>query len=117
WEALVVNDGGTDVAGVIEAVAGAGRIRYLPLGTSIGQAKARNRALREIRGSIVCFLDDDDLYLPEHLQTIVAALGPPQRDVVYTDAGLVLEVVKDGTRQELERSTNPYRHDEFSRAR
>ncbi|MFA7387676.1 MAG: glycosyltransferase, partial [Thiohalobacteraceae bacterium] len=117
WEALVVNDGGTDVAGVIEAVAGAGRIRYLPLGTSIGQAKARNRALREIRGSIVCFLDDDDLYLPEHLQTIVAALGPPQRDVVYTDADLVLEVVKDGTRQELERWTNPYRHDEFSRTR
>lgn len=117
WEALIVNDGGIDVSDVIAQVEHGSRFRYIPLAVSGGQVKARNHALREARGDIVCFLDDDDLFLEDHLETVVKALGSQDRDVVYTDADLVLEVVNDSQRQEVDRWSNPYRHGEYSRAR
>lgn len=117
WEALIVNDGGVDVSDVIARIEHGGRFRYIPLAVSGGQVRARNHALRELRGDIVCFLDDDDLYLEDHLETVVRALASPEHDIVYTDADLVLEVVNDSQRQEVDRWSNPYRHGEYSRAR
>lgn len=117
WEAVVVNDGGVDVSEVISRTCSAGNVRYISLATSGGQAKARNHALRDVRGEIICFLDDDDMYLPEHLEVIVDAFRVAERDVVYTDADLVIETMKNGKRQEVGRRIKPYEHGSFSRAR
>ena len=117
WEAIVVNDGGVDVSDLISRMPYAAQIRYIPLQSSAGQVKARNHALRDLRGDIVCFLDDDDVYLPNHLETVVGALQSLEKTFVYTDADLVLEVVKDGVRREVDRRVAPYRHGEYSRAR
>jgi glycosyltransferase involved in cell wall biosynthesis len=51
-----------------------------------GESSARNVALDHARGEFVAFLDADDAYEPEHLQTAVRYLrGHPECDAVYTD--------------------------------
>ena len=116
WEAIVVNDGGPSVAELAAKADPDRRIRYVEHRRSFGPAAARNLALRLARGDIVCYLDDDDFFRPNHLSTIVAALAKDGRCFVYTDAEIVVEDLLDGKRVTGERG-NPYRHDAYSRER
>ncbi len=68
FEILAIDDGSTD--GTTEAALGAidSRIRYIRVPHG-GRSKARNLGLREAKGRFVAFLDDDDLYLPDKLES------------------------------------------------
>jgi len=49
-------------------------------------AAARNTGLQFANGKYVAYLDDDDIYLPEHLQTLVECLESTHHNAAYTDA-------------------------------
>ena len=114
WEIVLINDGGENVRDIIERLGLEQRVRYLQNARSIGQAKARNKALQTASGEIIVFLDDDDLYLPDHLQTVVAAFQDTSCVFAYTDADVVQEVLRNGQRREVSRSA-AYRHGAYSR--
>jgi glycosyltransferase involved in cell wall biosynthesis len=84
-EAVVVNDGGTDLTGELASAAEAGlRVRSLVLPARRGLAAARNAGIDVARGEFLAFLDDDDLYLPGHLRTAIEMLGSGEADAAYT---------------------------------
>jgi hypothetical protein len=104
WEAIVVNDGGSDISPVLASLPEAeGKIRRIDLQTARGPAAARNAAIKVARGDIVGFLDDDDLHAPGHLEHLVSGLGASNAGFAYTAAELVKESVRDGTRVETGR--------------
>jgi glycosyltransferase involved in cell wall biosynthesis len=87
FETLVVNDGGEDVSSVIEPLASSARVRYFPLAKSIGRCAAANLALRESKGKWIAYLDDDDLYHPDHLATHADFYAKnPEFHATYSDA-------------------------------
>lgn len=49
-----------------------------------GSAATRNRALCCVTTPWVAFLDDDDEFMPRHLETLVAAALLTEADVIYT---------------------------------
>ncbi len=77
-EVLVIGDGVPDVTREILADLGRRdeRIRFFdhPKGPRNGEVY-RHAALKDARGEVVCYLSDDDLWLPEHLETLVALLA------------------------------------------
>ena len=85
FEVLVVNDGEPrDLDGLQEELSD-DRIRILHSGKK-GKPHALNVALEVARGQFIAYLDDDDLYYPWHLETLVAALlNRPSYQLVYTD--------------------------------
>jgi glycosyltransferase involved in cell wall biosynthesis len=86
FEILVVDDGPSeDTASVTAGLADA-RVRYLPQPRNRGVAAARNRGLREARGDLIAFLDDDDEWLPPKLarQVDLFRRSPPDVGLVYT---------------------------------
>jgi glycosyltransferase involved in cell wall biosynthesis len=86
YEILVVNDGGPDAAEAAR-VAGAFGARYVHRAVSGGVAATRNEGLRAARGSIVAYLDDDDLWRPKHLEGLVGLLDArPEAELAYGDA-------------------------------
>lgn len=48
-----------------------------------GSAATRNRALESVRTPLVAFLDDDDEFLPHHLERLYSKLVAVEADVVY----------------------------------
>jgi glycosyltransferase involved in cell wall biosynthesis len=73
YEVIVVDDGSTD--GTRHALEQLGqRIRYV-YQENLGDAGARNRGLRTARGEMVAFLDSDDAWAPEHLETQMGILA------------------------------------------
>lgn len=105
WEAIVVNDGGEDIAAVLEALPAdaAARIGSIRSAHARGQAGARNSGVAAVRGDIVAFLDDDDRYKPNHLESLVAGLRGSGAAVGYTRAEAVWERIVDGKRVDLKR--------------
>lgn len=73
WELLLIDDGSPDQSGALcdEFAAGDDRIRvfHKPNG---GVSSARNVGLEEARGQYLAFLDSDDWFLPEFLQTLLS---------------------------------------------
>jgi len=71
-EVVVVNDGGEDVSSVLsEFSESLIDIKLVDLKRSIGRAGAANIAMINSRGQFVNFLDDDDEFKHDHIQTFI----------------------------------------------
>lgn len=71
-EIVIVDDGSSDaLETMLEPVHG--QIRLIRQ-QNAGVSAARNRGIQESRGEYVCFLDADDLWLPDHLTTLSSAI-------------------------------------------
>lgn len=83
WELLVVDDGSTDDTRAVLAGVEDARIRMFE-DTGRGCCSARNVALKQARGSIIAYLDDDNVMHPDWLKAVVWAFeNRPETDVLY----------------------------------
>ena len=75
-EVVVVNDGGRPVEAAVDHARGLGlSIQLVTHPHRMGLPTARNTGIERARGDYLAFLDDDDVFLPNHLATALAALG------------------------------------------
>lgn len=142
-EVRIGNDGADDLGGALDSLAGAPNRHSVPreagaadsgvrptpraiavtvIRTRAGQpGAARNRAARGARGEALALLDDDDLWLPRHLEALAAALADPALDLVFGDSAIVRETLGAGgerierERRVIARDWDPglMRHDDF----
>jgi len=85
WELLVINDGGEDVRRIVEGFSD-NRIRYFNRKQNRGKASCLNFALERARGDYIAYIDDDDIWYPNHLEVLTEALAEnPDIGVVYSD--------------------------------
>jgi glycosyltransferase involved in cell wall biosynthesis len=78
FEIIVVVDGPNPATEAVLAGIDDPRLRVLLNERSAGPGGARNRGAAEARGEWVAFLDDDDEYMPEMLERMLAAAGSRQ---------------------------------------
>lgn len=86
FEVFVVNDGGENVENIVTSLNKEGKITYIRHGTNRGLATSRNTGIKLARGKYISYLDDDDIFYPSHLETLVNFLELTNYQVAYTDA-------------------------------
>jgi len=99
FETIVINDGSPDTADLERVlVPYRNRIVYLRQPNS-GPSAARNAGIRAAQGDLLALLDSDDLWEPDYLEAQVEFLDQrPEIDVVYCDAVLFGDPVREGRR-------------------
>ena len=96
WELIVVGDACTDDTREVVASFAEPRIRFVDLERNTGeQSGPNNEGFRHSRGSYVAYLNHDDLWLADHLETAVEGIESSGADLVFT---LALSMGADGTR-------------------
>ena len=86
WELLLVDDCSTDggFAYTCEEAKKDERIRPIRQERNAGAAQARNRGIREAKGEIICFLDADDIWMPDKLEKELAFMQEKKAGFVFT---------------------------------
>jgi len=85
FEVVIVNDGSTDSSVSVVESLGDSRIRLINQKNS-GVSAARNRGIDEAKGAFIAFLDADDEWKPEYLETQMSLVRKyPQCDVFVTN--------------------------------
>ena len=101
-QVIVVADGGQDVSDIINSFNDP-RLIFISRKENRGKAFSLNQALARAEGKYIAYLDDDDIYYPHHIETLVDALEE-QTDyqVAYSDLyKTYCKVTPDGSRQVL----------------
>ena len=84
WELIIIDDGGTDNTENVVNEFNDNRIRYERLDSGQGNAAARNLGQSLAKGSIISYLDDDDIWDPDTLLISVNALRDSNRKTMYS---------------------------------
>jgi glycosyltransferase involved in cell wall biosynthesis len=88
WELIVVGDGCRDETETVVSRFNDPRIRFHNLPFNYGeQSGPNNVGLRRARGRYVAFLNQDDLWFPDHLSLAVAWLEATAADIVLMMGG------------------------------
>lgn len=96
-EIVVVNDCGVEVENIVSFLNKENRITYVRHKKNKGLAAARNTGIKLAHGKYIAYLDDDDLYYPDHIETLVQLLeSNSDYKAAYTDAHRAYQVNQNG---------------------
>lgn len=99
WEQIVVGDACSDDTGLVVASFADPRLRFVNLEKNIGeQSGPNNEGIRLARGRYIAFLNHDDLWLPDHLESLLATLDSNQADMAFARG---ISIHPDGSRRLL----------------
>ncbi|SHI39413.1 glycosyltransferase family 2 protein [Flavobacterium terrae] len=76
WEMLIVDDCSSDktVAIIQQFMEDDHRIHLIRLNKNSGASKARNKAISEVKGDFMTFLDADDIWFPDFIENSIATI-------------------------------------------
>jgi len=85
-EVIVVNDGGIDLEETVPELENS-KVKYIKLESNRERSAARNVALTQATGRYISYLDDDDIFYPNHIALLVNFLASNLKcKFAYSDA-------------------------------
>lgn len=82
-EVVVVEDGKPTSEEMIKKEFKDLNINYEATGKNVGRSAVANIAMKKAKGKYLNFLDDDDVFFPDHVETLVKVIEKNNYDVVY----------------------------------
>ena len=93
---IVINDGGdVDVESLLRHRKSP-KIKCHKLKENMGHAAVLNEGVRRSKGRFIAYLDDDDVYYPNHLELLLNALRQGKSRIAYSNTKMVSGTMADG---------------------
>lgn len=86
FEVIVIEDGVPSSKKMIETEFSDMNILYNATGEKVGRSAAANLALSLAKGKYLNFLDDDDVFYCDHIETLVSELQNSKENIVFSSA-------------------------------
>lgn len=86
FEIIVVNDAGIDVENIVTELNTNNNITYITHDENKGAAAARNSGIAIAKSKYIAYLDDDDIFYSDHLETLISFIETNDCKIAYTDA-------------------------------
>ncbi|UCE79309.1 MAG: glycosyltransferase [Nitrospiraceae bacterium] len=100
-EVVLVNDGGCGLdTALLRNILDDVSLEYVQMQSNLGRAHAGNMGIEHSHGEYIGFLDDDDEFYPEHVETLVAYIEQNNCEIAYTSVECV--------EKEYDSKTNTY---------
>jgi glycosyltransferase involved in cell wall biosynthesis len=97
FEVIVVNDAGEDVLPLVRSFSERVNLSYIRLERNSGLPAARNAGVATSTCGYIALLDDDDIWMPQHLSRLAALLDRrPDIGLCYSDVLLDRQQLIDG---------------------
>jgi glycosyltransferase involved in cell wall biosynthesis len=99
WEIIAINDGGTDKTPQLAAEFRSRvpqNVQLLHHVQTQGLSAARNTGMKAARGGYIAFLDADDFWLPDHLESLCSIFESGKADLAYADGFVFRESPTSG---------------------
>lgn len=115
-EVVVVEDGKNTAEEMIKKEFSDLNIVYEATGNNVGRSKVANIAMEKAKGKYLNFLDDDDLFYPDHVETLVKVLEKNNYDIVYASSfETLIEVLNKSPYKYEIKGIKPFGQWDFSR--
>ncbi|MCJ7524905.1 MAG: glycosyltransferase [Candidatus Aminicenantes bacterium] len=99
WEQIIIGDACSDDTEQVVAAVADPRLRFVNLKENVGeQSGPNNEGIRLARGRYLAFLNHDDLWLPDHLETLVKLIETRQAHLAFARG---IAILPDGSRRLL----------------
>jgi glycosyltransferase involved in cell wall biosynthesis len=85
WELIVVDDGSTDKTKQYINSIKDKRIKYVYQDNQ-GPAASRNTGIRKAKGQYICFLDSDDEYFHDHIESFEEIISGDNKNFIISDS-------------------------------
>jgi len=85
-EVVIVEDGKNISEEMIKKEFKDLNIQYKATGKNVGRSKVGNIAMEMAKGKYLNFLDDDDLFYPDHVEVLVKEIEKRNADIIYATA-------------------------------
>lgn len=101
FELIIVNDGSAlSYDSVLKHIEGNSRVRYF-YKENEERSIARNYGIDKANGTWICFLDDDDIYYPEHLTVRYSAIQEAKTTNIFYYSPCVHRLPDGSTQKEI----------------
>lgn len=110
FEVVLVNDGGADVADLVQAFTPFFPVVYVYHEKPKGRTAAMNAGLSRARGEWIAYLDDDDILYPWHFESLLQAAQESGSRVVYSDSNRVLFLSAESSTPVLLTGAPPWKY-------
>ena len=89
FELIVIDDGGEVDVGNLLRHRNSPKIKCHKLQENMGHAAVLNEGVRRSKGRFIAYLDDDDVYYPNHLELMLNALKKGESKIAYSNTKMV----------------------------
>lgn len=104
FEVIIFNNASPDIRDIIDELELKDKIGYINHGMKKNPGSSKNAAIKIAKGKYIAYLNENTIFYPQHIGTLVEYLEMSDCKIAYTDASKIIKTVVNGKLQMIDKT-------------